>query len=439
MHHWERPSSKGSQKKSAKGATKEDEEGSDDGSLDVTHPSVRAPPHLNSVLAPDLLSKAARCVRKSYTTLGLDEAMEEWEKAAFSKNPDAECVQKCKAHLKWKRECAVNQFLLDKHQDALFSLRRVNDREWEAKIWITPIKVRAITLLASYVRHHILTAIAFKDSRFRATKCVRVGHCDRKENIRKECFKKLMCNPTTKTYVAIATHGKEVPMSIEWLKETVGEVVMKAARCLPGNTVAFPNQAAKRRSFLPPKHEGGPRIAFPNHGKEGRCLPNCFASAVFYLGYPKPAMTIANASLPIIDQRNSFRSLVLKELDLPQNHWVGIKCNINDPTSRRANPVVAQLKASVPRKGHGKKTQETSMCHTVCIVDDLVFDSNLDTAVACCTESMNYICDLVVEGAFFTGFEWCREVMLFDKPRTMPKRKRPPHCHKKAPKRTKKP
>ena len=79
-------------------------------------------------------------------------------------------------------------------------------------------------------------------------------------------------------------------------------------------------------------------------------------------------------------------------------------------SDRRPNPIIASLKAE--KTQHGMSTP-VNIRHAVCVVDDYIFDSNMETALPNNPQSLDLICDAVEPGSTYRGIHWSREIMLF--------------------------
>jgi hypothetical protein len=73
------------------------------------------------------------------------------------------------------------------------------------------------------------------------------------------------------------------------------------------------------------------------------------------------------------------------------------------------HPIVASLKAACIEGGR-KRTVPINHC--VCFLGEFVFDSNCATALKINKENLDRICSDIVEGSFYDGIYWSRELIL---------------------------
>ena len=60
----------------------------------------------------------------------------------------------------------------------------------------------------------------------------------------------------------------------------------------------------------------------------------------------------------------------------------------------------------------GDKKEMVCINHSVCFVGDYVFDANLDRALEITRDSLDFICDNIVDGAIYDGIFWSRELIF---------------------------
>ena len=165
----------------------------------------------------------------------------------------------------------------------------------------------------------------------------------------------------------------------------------------------------------------GPLVMYRNRGRQQLCLQKCLASAMHYLGYTGEAKRISDGYSKIhlaksnkkkwVGQFQRFKLLVIDTMKESQGkvRWCKAKYDPFDSSHHRDHPVVTSLKAAIM---NGNKKDMISINHSVCFVGAYVFDSNMDKALPITRETMDHICNNVVDGAIYDGIIWSREIVL---------------------------
>lgn len=167
----------------------------------------------------------------------------------------------------------------------------------------------------------------------------------------------------------------------------------KTFACPPGKLSALASSDTDRMQALCSNTKGFvPPIQFPQDPGSDTCMANSFASALFHFGLKDEAKQIhcEGILLPKTNQYvGRFIDLVHKHIGKKGFRMQKVKGRAYDPIKHTAHlPVIGILHA----KGRGG----IGLNHSVCFLDDLIFEPSLSYPVPCTKHSLDVIC----KGAF---------------------------------------
>jgi hypothetical protein len=173
-----------------------------------------------------------------------------------------------------------------------------------------------------------------------------------------------------------------------------------------------------------------PPVVYPNRDGRNECMVASFASALHHLGYHDEAATIAKGYEEEVirndsSQMEGFRNLVL---DAMSKHGGGsMRLRRPDPlyqpfniAHRTSNPIWASIRA---HRLVGGKWEEVNVAHCICFVGNLVFDSNMKTALPISQKSLDLVCSKIEPGVSFAGIHQSR-VLVINKKDELDKKKK---------------
>ena len=185
----------------------------------------------------------------------------------------------------------------------------------------------------------------------------------------------------------------------------------------PSAAVSGPAQGVQ-----PTNSQSLPMVMFRNSGS-GSCMEKCFCSGLYHAKYHKTAteLDVVFGSQQYIRQgdkrvqKRQFKKTTWEFLSsTKQFKRVSLRSRMRfDPFNsdhHRDLPILAELKATTTnRKG---KRVPVGINHCVAFVGGWVFDSNQPTALPTSRESLDKICDNVLQGSEYSGIYWHLELFM---------------------------
>jgi len=289
--------------------------------------------------------------------------------------------------------------------------------EWIGLVWYSKNQRQTVELTDEYVRY-LLTAEAYKKQCFRSGEFVALRKYDRQSTVDETHFRGVR-KISSHQFQVVDCQGQKVNVSIRWAcknlpKESIQDAVKHSTqegfRLIPLGCPRV-KESGVVECISEGQAEQLPFTMYQNIGRQHKCMPKCFASALHFLGYKKEAARIGKSNDASACQFEGFKNLVLETMK--SNGWIVRyrKSNYNpyDACKRRDNPVIVSLKAATMDDG---KTVTVSINHSVCFVGDYVFDANRERALLISRESLDTICDDIVPGSFYNGIYWDRELVV---------------------------
>lgn len=315
---------------------------------------------------------------------------------------------------------AKKNLLLWEHPRSVHSLKVTFSKgkeEWVGLVWYSKNQREPVELTDEYIRY-LLTPDAYKKKCFRTGKFVPLQKYDRQATVDETHFRGVR-KINQYQFQVVDCQGQRVTVTTRWAcknlpKESIKEAVMGSEsngfRLLPLGCPKA-NEKSTVDSTEANKNIEFPLTMYRNEGRQHKCMQKSFASALHFLGYHKEAALIGLSNLASSSQFDGFKSLVMETMKKSQ--WIVRyrKCNYQPfvATDRNQNAVIVSLKAAIMEEG---RKVTVSINHSVCFVGDYVFDANRDHALPISVESLNVICDDIVQGSFYNGIYWDRELVV---------------------------
>jgi hypothetical protein len=269
---------------------------------------------------------------------------------------------------------------------------------WWAEVWVSASERKQVLLTTKYVKH-LLTAHAFRDSRYLRNKFSVVAKYHRQQTVDSVAFVSIK-RISSDRYEMTDSSGCCALVDKAWvgrtprLRHTALSLVDGQKKKCPGGRNAA----------------SCPVIVYMN--EDERCLTRSCASALHYLGHTKEAEEFGWARHVDGHAFEVARDLAKKLFKNRNGKPVSFRKAHYEPFNslhRRNNPILAELKAVT--RGNGKPIP-THIGHVVCFVGDYIFDSNQTTALPINPRSLNQICQAVEPGTTYAGIKWSREIVL---------------------------
>jgi hypothetical protein len=312
---------------------------------------------------------------------------------------------------------------------------------WMGQVWTSSGGLEEVELTEDYVEKFFLSPFyqgMFLDADDESY-CVLTKYC-RQPTINQTQFQSIIyhdenCTSFPSPFIARAAsdyggcfrvvdcNGEPAFVTPAWAQRVIPKDSVRAARAKPGVTVQMRLGSTPSLPKMLPKMKGSapslPQMKYKNNSGRPRCVIKCIASALHYIGYTEEAanLVINYEKIPHTHHRRGEIAHLRETVALTMNKKVPMRKGMHNLSSLMSpvgpgvhpNPIVASLKAACFEGG--RKTAVT-VNHTVCFLGEFVFDSNCATALEINKENLDRICNDIVEGSFYDGIYWSRELIL---------------------------
>jgi hypothetical protein len=333
------------------------------------------------------------------------------------------------------RIVAWQNTLLWNHPVSVRSLKYASGDGWMGQVWTSPGALEEIELEDGYVEDFLLSP--FYKAMFLESDddyCVLAKYC-RQPTINQTKFQNIVyhdgnCSPFPSAVARAASDyggcfrvidcaGYGAFATPAWARRFIPKDSVRAATAKPGATVKIAlGSAPTLQDNSVRSTKKLPLMRYRNNSGRPRCVILCLASALHHMGYTKEA---ANLVVNYDKFRHADHDLArLRDtVKLTMNKRVPIRKGMHNlsslvsptATATPPNPIVASLKAAC-FEGGTKTKRAVAVNHSVCFLGEFVFDSNHSTALKISKENLDRICSDIVEGSFYDGIYWSRELIL---------------------------
>ena len=312
--------------------------------------------------------------------------------------------------------------MLQAHQMAVRSLKK-NRSGWVGQVWISPTHTFELELeddcVGRMLSHNCKRDRGFFDQLRTSSSFTLLRKYDRQQTIDETHFRTVACEHVDDgedrvLFTVCDIAGQHVIVSAEWVTEHLPLASVMEAYSTRSRVRIALGSSVRPTLHLPP-------IRHPNKPGRHECMVASFASGLHYLGFQEASVDIAEGFRQGRLRNDStqlagFINLVLQTM---RWHHSGRIFSMRKPdplycplveAHRTSNPIWASIKAE--RATRGNKREAVNVCHCVCFVGDLVFDSNMETALPISRESLDAICSKIEPGSSFAGIHQSRILVV---------------------------
>jgi hypothetical protein len=330
--------------------------------------------------------------------------------------------------------------LLWNHPLSVRSLKYASGDGWMGQVWTSRGGLEEVELEDGYVEDFLLSP--FYKGMFLESDddyCILTKYC-RQPTINKTRFQKIIyhdenCTSFPSPTIAHAASdyggcfrvidctGMPAFVTPSWVRRFIPRETILAAKAVPGKEVVVRVGSApslpQMENLVLHSAPSLPQMKYKNNSGRPRCVIKCLASALHYIGHAEEAanLVVNYEKISHTHHRRGELAHLREAVALTMNKRVPMRKGMHNlsslvsttATGVNPNPIVASLKAAC---FEGGRKRAVHVNHSVCFLGEFVFDSNCATALKINKENLDRICSDIVEGSFYDGIYWSRELIL---------------------------